>query len=166
MLEELMNRIRQFGQSSVVENPAVPNEHNEDVMREAGSSIFSGLKGLADNGDTDGISGLLEGKQNHPAMAKVENNFADNIIQKFGINGNVAKSLAAGLIPAVLASLLKRRGSGNHGGLSLQSILSSINGGGNVNQNSMLSNLGNKLGLDRDGDGDVDLKDMSGLVRK
>ncbi len=165
MLEELMNRVRQFGQSSVVENPAVPNEHNEDVMREAGSSIFSGLKGLADNGDTDGISGLLEGEQNHPAMAKVENNFADNIIQKFGINGNVAKSLAAGLIPAVLASLLKRGGSGNNGGLSLQSILSSITGGDNVNQNGMLSNLGAKLGLDKDGDGDVDLKDISGLVR-
>ena len=62
MIEELMNRIRQFGQSSVVENPAVPNEHNEDVMKEAGSSIFSGLKGLADDGDTDGISGLLEAK--------------------------------------------------------------------------------------------------------
>ena len=98
-------------------------------------------------------------------MAKVENNFADNIIQKFGINGNVAKSLAAGLIPAVLASLLKRRGSGNNGGLSLESILSSITGGGTVNQNGMLSNLGAKLGLDIDGDGDVDLTDMSRLLR-
>lgn len=160
-----MNRVRQFGQSSIVENPAVPNEHNEDVLREAGSSIFSGLQGLADNGDTEGISGLLKGKEGHPAMAQVENNFADNIMQKFGINGGVAKNLAAGLIPAVLGSLLKRPGSGNNGGLSLQSILASINGGNNVNQNGMLSNLGAKLGLDRDGDGDVDFGDITRLVR-
>ena len=170
MLEELMNKIRQFGQSTVVENPAVPNEHNEDVMREAGSSIFSGLQGLADNDDTEGISELLKGKEGHPAMTKVENNFAENIMQKFGINAGDAKNVAAGLIPAVLGSLLNRRGSGNTGGLSLQSILSSITGNNSNQQNSnhqegMLSSLGAQLGLDRDGDGDVDFKDISRMVR-
>jgi hypothetical protein len=166
MLEELMNMVRQYGHSAVVENPAIPNEHNEDVMREAGTSIFSGLQRFANNGDTDAVSGLLKGEEDHPAVAQVQNNFADNIIHKFGINGNTAKGLAASLIPTVLRSLVRRPGSGNAGGLSLQSILASITGGGNVQQSGMLGSLGAKLGLDRDGDGDVDLKDLAGMLHR
>jgi hypothetical protein len=42
--------------------------------------------------------------------------------------------------------------------------------GGHANQQSsgggMLSNMGNKLGLDRDGDGDTDLQDLIGMFRR
>jgi hypothetical protein len=166
MLEELMNMVRQYGRSAVVENPEVPNEHNEDVMRQAGTSIFSELQGLANNGDADGISSLLRGEESHPAMAQTKNNFADNIIQKFGINAGSARNLAASLIPAVLGSLLRRPGNANNNnGLSLRSIISSVTGGNNVRGNGLLSNLGVKLGLDRDGDGDVDLADMTRMAR-
>lgn len=147
MLQELMNMVRQYGQSSVVENPAVPNEYNEEVMKEAGSSIFSGLQGLAENGDTEGLSGLLEGSEKHSAMAQVENNFAENIMQKFGINGGAAKNVAASLIPAVLGALLKRPGSANNGALSLQSILASISGGNTSNQNGQRNQNGMSVHL-------------------
>jgi hypothetical protein len=165
MLEELMNMVRQYGRSAVVENPEVPNEHNEDVMRQAGTSIFSELQGLANNGDADGISSLLRGEESHPAMAQTKNNFADNIIQKFGIGRGAAQGLAASLIPTVLRSLLKRPGNPtNASAMSLPGLLSSLTGG---NQNAgMLSGLGAKLGLDKDGDGDVDMADLSRLVHR
>lgn len=170
MLEELMNMVRQFGHSTVVENPAVPNEHNEDVLKEAGSSIFSGLQQSAENGDTDAITGMLQGDANHPAVARVQQSFAEKISQKFGIDGSAAKGLAAGLIPSVLRSLLKRPGQGSGSGLSLQSIISSLTGGGanaGAQQHpGMLSTLGAKLGLDRDGDGDVDIADLTGMMHR
>lgn len=165
MLEELMNKVRQYGESLVVQNPAVPNEHNEDVLKEAGASIFSGLQGLAGKGDTNGLSGLLNGEENHPAMTDVKNNFADNITQKFGINGGTAKTLAASLIPSILGSLLKRPGSGNNAGISLESILSSVTGGGNMQQDGFLNSLGEKLGLDRNGDGRINLSDVTGMFK-
>jgi hypothetical protein len=164
MLQELMNMVRQFGHQTVVENPEVPNEHNEDVMREAGDSIFSGLQQSANNNDTESIAGLLKGEQSHPAVAKVQHNFADNIVQKFGINNGVAQGLSASLIPTVLRSLLKRPGTG--GALSL-SLLASLTGGNqNIQQNGLLGTLGAKLGLDKDGDGDVDLADLTRMVRR
>lgn len=166
MLEELMNRVRQYARSTVVENPEVPNEHNEDVMRQAGSSIFSELQGLANNNDADGLSGLLRGEESHPAMAGVKNNFADNIVQKFGINAGSAKNIAGSLIPLVLGSLLQRPGAAyDNNTLSLRSIISSVTGGNNVRGNGLLSNLGVKLGLDRDRDGDVDLADITRMAR-
>jgi hypothetical protein len=165
MFEELMNVVRQFGHSEVVENPAIPNQHNEAVMQEAGSTIFSSLKNYANSGDTDAVSGLLNGEENHPATVQVKNNFADNIIQKFGIGRGAAQGLAASLIPMVLRSLLKRPGNPtNASAMSLPGLLSSLTGG---NQNGgMLSGLGAKLGLDKDGDGDVDMADLSRLVHR
>ncbi len=165
MLEELMNKVRQYGESLVVQNPAVPNEHNEDVLKEAGASIFSGLQEFAGKGDTNGLSGLLSGEENHPAMTEVKNNFADNITQKFGINGGTAKTLAATLIPSILGSLLKRPGAGNNAGISLDSILSSLTGGGNMQQDGFLNSMGEKLGLDRNGDGRIDLSDVTGMLK-
>ncbi|MES2328755.1 MAG: hypothetical protein V4539_04065 [Bacteroidota bacterium] len=161
MLEQLMNTIRHFGQSTVVENPDIPNEHNDDVMKEAGSSIFSGLQGLADDGDADGLSNVLTGDRDHPAAQGMQNNFMDNIMRKFGINPATAGNVSSGLIPSVLGSLLRRPGNNNSNGLSLQNIISSLTGGGNnPNHQGLLSRIGSKLGLDKDGDGDVDLADI------
>ncbi len=165
MLQELMNMVRQFGHQTVVENPEVPNEHNEDVMRQAGDSIYSGLQQSANDNDTESMEGLLRGEQSHPAVEKVQHNFADNIVQKFGINSGVAQGLSASLIPSVLRSLLRRPGTG--GALSLSSLISSLTGGNQqVKQNGLLGTLGAKLGLDKDGDGDVDLADLTRMVRK
>lgn len=164
MLDQIMNKIREVGQSLVVNNTAIPNERNEDVMHEAGTSIFSALQQRAQGGDVDGLSGLLSGDQEHPAVGEVQNNFLDNIRQKFGIGGRAASSVSS-LIPTVLASLLNRSSGGNGVGMgSLQGMLASLTG--NSGQGTgMLSSLGAKLGLDKDGDGDVDLKDLSGLLR-
>jgi hypothetical protein len=38
MFEQLTNLVKQFGRDAVVNNAAVPNEHNEAVMSEASSS--------------------------------------------------------------------------------------------------------------------------------
>lgn len=163
MLDQIMNKIREVGQSLVVNNAAIPNDHNEDVMHEAGTSIFSALQHRAQGGDVDGLSGLLSGNQEHPAVGEVQNNFLDNIRQKFGIGGRAASSVSA-LIPAVLGSLLNRSGGNGAGMGSLQGMLASLTGNGQGT--GMLSSLGTKLGLDKDGDGDVDLKDLSGLLSR
>jgi hypothetical protein len=165
MLEQIMNKIREVGQSLVVDNTAIPNDRNEDVMHEAGTSIFSALQQRAQGGDVDGLSGLLSGDQEHPAVGEVQHNFLDNIRQKFGIGGRAASSVSA-LIPTVLASLLNRSSGSNGVGMgTLQGMLASLTGNGSQGT-GMLSSLGTKLGLDKDGDGDVDLKDLSGLLSR
>ena len=53
MFEQLTQLVQQFGGDAVVNNSAVPNEHNEAVMNEASSSIMSGLKNIIS--ETDGL---------------------------------------------------------------------------------------------------------------
>ena len=43
MLEQLTQLVQQYGGDAVVNNTAVPNEHNEAVIGETSNSIFAGL---------------------------------------------------------------------------------------------------------------------------
>lgn len=141
MLEELMNIIQSKGQNTVIQNPDVPNEHNDAVLQSAGGSIMDTIKGMIASGQGDQVRQLSE-NPGHPAAQQMQQNFADNIMQQFGINGGAAKGIAASLIPSVLAQL---KGADNGAGFNLSSI----------------SPMLGKTGLDKDGDGDVDLKDVT-----
>ena len=174
MLDELFNLIKQNGQQAVVENSEVPNEHNEDVMQEAQSSIVDGLSNMK---DPDQVNSLFESVQSgqaesNPAVQNISNNFAGNIMQKFGINGSTAASIASAIIPVVLAKMANRGGQGGAGGLDLGGLLGSLTGGklgGNTSSGGglggNLGSIGAKLGLDKDGDGDVDLNDLTKMFK-
>jgi hypothetical protein len=144
MLDQLMNIIQSNGQNTIVNNTDVPNEHNNAVMQSAGGSILDTIKGMIANGQGDQVTQLGDNPE-HPAARQMQQNFADNIMQKFGIDGGAAKNIAASLIPSVLAQL---KGAGAQ------------DGSGGFNLSSISSMLG-KTGLDKDGDGDVDLKDVT-----
>ncbi|MCF0063291.1 hypothetical protein MUK70_10060 [Dyadobacter chenwenxiniae] len=179
MLDELFNLIKQNGQQAVVENNEVPNEHNEAVMQEAQSSIVDGLSNIK---EPDQVNSLFESVQSghaesNPAVQQISNNFAGNIMQKFGINGGTAASIAAAIIPVVLAKMANRGGQGGAGGLDLGGLLGSLTGGrfggGNLGGSNTssgglggnLGSMGAKLGLDKDGDGDVDLNDLTKMFK-
>jgi len=175
MLEQLMQLIQQHGQQSVVENNAVPNEHNEAVMQEAQSSITAGLQQLATSGGLSQLTQMLQGGQadaSHPAVQQISGNFAQNIAQKFGINGQEAGNIASSIIPNVLGKIFNQGGTGSSGGFDIGGLLQSFTGGSNtaggVNSGGFMeqaSNIGAKLGLDKDGDGDVDLGDITKMFK-
>ena len=139
MFDQIFKMIQSQGLESVINNPAVPNEHNEGVLQAAGGSIMDTLKGMMAGGQTDQIAALA-GDPAHPAMQQMQNGFVEQMMQKFGISGDAAKNIAGSLIPSVMQQL----GQKGQGGFDLSSI------------GSMLG----KTGLDKDGDGDVDLGDV------
>ena len=147
-----MQLIQQYGQQSVVNNPEVPDEHNEGVMKEAGSAIMSVI------GSEPEKAGEILQNPDHPAVQQIQGNFVTSVMEKFGISQSAASGIAATLIPTILSTL----GSGASGsGINVQEILQSIKGGNFSN----LSSLGAKFGLDKDGDGDVDLNDVTKMFK-
>ncbi len=165
MLDQLMNIIKQHGQQAVVENSAVPNEHNEAVMQEAGSSIFGGLQQMISGGNMDQITNLLQGN-NSSAVNGLSENFAGNIAQKFGINAETAKNIAGGLIPQVLNSLKNKANDPNDKSIDLQGIISSLTSGNGSGVQNIINSVGAQFGLDKDKDGDVDLGDITKMFGK
>jgi len=122
MLEQLMQLIQQHGQQSVVENSAVPNEHNEAVMQEAQNSITAGLQQLASGGGLDQLTQTMQGGQadaSHPAVQQISGNFAQNIAEKFGINSQEAGNIASSIIPNVLGKIFNKGVQQGQGGFDI-----------------------------------------------
>lgn len=178
MFEKLMQLVQQGGQEAVVNNPAVPNDQNEAVMAEAQNAITTGLQKLSANGALDQLTQSVQNGQpldnQHPGVQQISGNFADTIMKKFGLDSGVAKTIAASMIPMILGKLMggnsNNQSGATPGGFDLGGLLSSLTEG-NANQAASsgglmdkISSIGAKFGLDKDGDGDVDLDDLKKII--
>jgi ribosome assembly protein YihI (activator of Der GTPase) len=177
MLEQLQQIVQQFSQQAVVENQAVPNEQNQAVMDEAQNTIVNGLQNLAQSGQLNNLAEQVQAGQavdtNHPAVQQLSGNLAGNLMQKFGLNNGAATGIASSLIPMVLGKILGNKSQGA-GAFDLGGLLSSLGGGAATGQAQSgfaggglmdkISNIGAQFGLDKDGDGDVDLNDIKKMI--
>ena len=170
MLEQLLNLVKEQAQGPVVDNPAVPNDQNDAVIHAATASIASGLQEEIANGNTSQVLSLLGGAgaapdPQNPVVNRISGNFVDTLLQKFNLDAGAAKQIAGTLIPSVLGSLVNKTNNPNDNSFNLQSILNSLTGG--KAQGLDLSGILGRLaggGLDKDGDGDVDLQDLMGAL--
>lgn len=182
MFDQLMELVRQNSQDQVVQNPEVPNDQNDAVMKQAAASIQQEMQARMNSGGPAELKSFFEGAQSgsveNPAVQNVQNNFMDSLTSKFGLSSGVAKTLAASLIPMLMAKFFNKTKDPNESGFDIGSILSSLTGGGQAapmgNGNAtttgggfmdQASKMGAKLGLDKDGDGDTDLSDLMAMFK-
>lgn len=151
MLENLQNLVRQYAGDTIINNPAIPNERNEEAVADASSSIVSGLKTAVANGNTDSVVNLFNGggeaALSSPVTQNIQSGFIENLINKFGLDHGKASQIAAGLIPAVLQKFVHKTNDPSDNSFDLKNILGSLTGGG---IGDMLNNFG---GNDKNGDG-------------
>ena len=169
MFEQLSELVNQFGNDAVVNNNAVPNEHNQAVLNEANSSIMDGLKGMVANGNVSDLVGLFQGNtaidSSNPVVQQLTQKFSGNLGQKFGLSNEASSGVAASLIPKVLGSLIGNAKDPNHKGFEVSDIINAIsNGQGNSGLMDAISNYGGQLGLDQNGDGKVGMDDAIAAV--
>ncbi|KAA0990065.1 hypothetical protein [Dyadobacter aurulentus] len=171
MLDQLFELIQKNGKEAIIENQAVPNEHNDAVMQVAQSAIVDGLSNLFKQGQISALSDVVKGApaESNPAVQQISDNFMGNIMERFGINGASASSIASAVIPVVINQMLSKTQSEGSNGLDLGSILANFasgnpaTGNAGISSNDLMSMLG-KFGLDKDGDGTVGLNDLSKLL--
>ncbi len=169
MIDQLLSLVNEQAQGAVVNNPAVPNEHNEAVIHAATDSIASGLQQELASGNANQVLSLLGGGANaqdpqNPVVSRISGNFMDTLLQKFNLDAGAASQIAGSLIPTVLGSLVKKSNDPNDNSFNLQGILNSLTGGQaqGLNLSGILGRFSG--GLDKDGDGDVDLQDIMGAL--
>jgi len=170
MFEQLTELVKQYGGDAIVNNPAVPNEHNEAVMDEANGSILNGLKEMAASGNIGDLAGMLSGKtpidMNNPVVAELAGKVTGNLGEKFGLSPDAAGSVAGGLIPQVLSGLVNKAKDPNQPGFNIQDIIAGISNGQGGGLMDMVTKYGGQFGLDQDGDGQVGMSDAVAAVSK
>ncbi len=172
MFEQLLDLVKGHSQESIVNNPDVPNQHNEAVQQEATNSITSTLQSLLGGGGNGAaqVLNLFSNTQNggdvsnHPVAQNMSQNLIGSLMNKFGIGGQQAGGIASMLIPMVLSKLVGGASNNNNaaaGGLNIQNIFNSLSGGktGGMDIGSLISQFGGNA-LDKNHDGRVDLADL------
>lgn len=163
MLDNLMNLVRQYAGNAVVNNPAIPNEHNEAAVQSAGSSIMSTLQNALSGGRLNEVLGFFKngGAGSHDIVQEATGNYAHDLQDKFGVNAAEAQSVANQVVPQTMNQLANKAADPSDNSFNIQNIFNQLSGGktGGLDIQGMLNRFGAGK-LDKDGDGDVDLQDL------
>jgi hypothetical protein len=167
MIEQLLQIIQQEGQEAVVNNPAVPNEHNNQVMSEAGQSIFNGLQQAMAGGGLSQITSLFSGGDggsslsslaSNPLVQNIISSFAGKLTGQYNVNADHAQQIGADLIPQVLSRLGGQVNDPSNTSIDINSVISSLTGGGTGGGD--ISSLLNKFTGGGSGDAQGGLTDL------
>ena len=100
MLEQLMNLVKEHSGEHIVNNAAIPNEHNEAAVSSVATSIFSVLQTQVANGNVNTLLQMFQGNnqqnadgtvvnaqntQGNPIMNSMISSVVGNFATKFGI---------------------------------------------------------------------------------
>jgi hypothetical protein len=137
MLEELFNLVKGSAADTVINNPDVPEEHNNEVIAEATNTVASGLRNMVAGGGLQNILSLFsnKGEQNskgllsNPIVNMMIGHFASKLMTKFNLGGNQANNVASNLIPNVMNNLINNTKDPNNSTFSIDNLLNSITGG-------------------------------------
>ena len=135
MLKELFDLVKGQATDTVINNPDVPNQYNNDVVAEATNTVASGLRNLVAGGGTQSVLSLFGGNTNkksllsNPIVSMMMGHFASKLMNKFNLGANQANNLSGNLIPNVLGTLINKSNDPNDSAFSLEKLLASITGG-------------------------------------
>ena len=162
MLEQLMSLVKEHSGEHIVNNAAVPNEHNEAAVSSVATSIFAVLQTQVANGNVGSLLQMFQGNnqqnadgtvvnaqntQGNPIMNSMISSVVGNFATKFGMNEQTATGIANSLLPTIMASFVSKTNDEKDSSFSLQGILSAVGGGDSkLDIGGILSNLfgGNK----------------------
>jgi hypothetical protein len=172
MFEQLTQLVKQFGGEAVVNNSAVPNEHNEAILDNASNSILDSLKNIASQGNgAELIGSLFQGNTaidaSNPVVQKISEQLTSSLGAKFGLSSEAASSVSESLIPNVLGSLVGTAKDPANPGFQISDVIGALtngNGGASGEIMDAISKYGAQFGLDQDGDGQVGISDAVAAV--
>lgn len=142
MLDQIFNIVKQFGQDTVVDNPDVPNEHNNEVLADATKTITSGFQNVLAGGGFQNILDLFKGGGNtgnagggiggllkNPMVTMMVGYFISKLVGKYKMAPASASNVANSLIPNALNGIINQTNDPNNAGFTLDGLIGSLTGG-------------------------------------
>jgi len=194
MLDQIVNLVKQFGQETVVNNPEIPNEYNQDVLADATSTITNGFQNVMAGGGFENTAGggfenildLFKGGANNtsgsgignlvknPIVTMMIGYFISKLVNKYRMSPASASNVANNLIPNALSGLINQTADPENPNATLDNLVGSLTGGNAIssdqenNSGFSLQNLLNQFtGGGTGSGGGLDLQDIiSNLTQK
>jgi hypothetical protein len=152
MLDQLTKLVEQHAGDAIVNNPAIPNEHNSAAIKDVASQIFSGLQSQASGGNLQNIISMFQGGSgsgltSNPVVASIISSVAGSFASKFGMSSQAAQSVASGLLPNVMNSLVTKTNNPADSSFDLGNILKSATGNSGLDVGSLIGKVAGGSGV-------------------
>ena len=154
MLENLQSLVKQYAGDAIINNPAIPNERNDEAVAATSNSIVAGLKDAVSKGNIADVTNMFSGGENAAAQSALGQNIKGNVVQemmqKYGLDQRKAGHIASTLIPVVMQKFVQKTNDPNDKSFDLNSIIRHLSGsgiGGDLLNNVTGSNDNNEEGL-------------------
>lgn len=162
MLENLINLVKEQAGDTIISNPAIPNERNDEAIETASHSIAGSLQQMISSGNVTDVMQLFNGHSatDAPAVQNISGDLTRNFMEKFGLNQQAAGSITSGILPGILGKLIHKTNDPSDNSFDLQSIFNTLTNGKaeGINIQDIFSKF--KGSLDKNGDGHTDLQDV------
>ncbi|MES2520887.1 MAG: DUF937 domain-containing protein [Bacteroidota bacterium] len=155
MLEQLMGLIQDHSQDAIVNNPAIPNEHNNDAMQTILGAITGGMQQQAQSGQGGlaGLAGLLGGQagnggaglMSNPIVVGIAQQAIGGLMQKFGMGNGAAAGIVSQVLPGVLGSMISKTNDPNDNSFNMSDIMG-VMADGKVDMNDVMNIAGKFMG--------------------
>ncbi len=146
MLEQIADLVKRFGQETVVNNPEISNDVNNDVLSEATHTITGGMQNMLAGGGLQDIismftggggnnasnkSGGIGSLMKNPMVLMMVGHFISKLVTKFKMSPEKASSVSNALIPNVVNDLVTRTqdNSPENDSFDLNDLIGSLTGG-------------------------------------
>ena len=155
MLEQLMGLIQDNSQEAIVNNPAIPNEHNNSAMQTILGAITGGMQQQAQGGEDGlaGLAGLLGGQSgtggsglmSNPIVAGIAQQAISGLMQKFGIGNGAASGIVSQVLPNVMGSMIQQTNDPNNSAFNMSDIMG-VMSDGKVDMSDIMNIAGKFMG--------------------
>lgn len=132
MFDNLLSLVKEHAGDAIVNNPAIPNEKNDEAIKTTTNSIVETLKSQVSGGNLNSLMDMFKGGNASASSvsSSVQNNVVNDLMKKLGIDNAQASGIAQKLIPTVMEKFVSKTNDPNDKSFDLNSIVSSLGGGG------------------------------------
>ena len=155
MLEQLMGLIQNNSQEAIVNNPAIPNEHNNSAMETIMGAITGGMQQHAQGGQGGmaGLAGLLGGQSgtsggglmSNPIVAGIAQQAISGLMAKFGMGNSAASGIVSQVLPGVMGSMVQQTNDPNNSAFNMSDIMG-VMADGKVDMSDIMNIAGKFMG--------------------
>lgn len=165
MLQNLLDLVKGQASDAIVNNPAIPNERNEEAIAATGNAITGGLQDMLASGGLKDVLKLFGERDaatpSNPVVQNVSGNVVQQLMDRFGLDAQSAGGIAGNIVPNVLQKLVGKTNDPADNSFDIQSLFNQLSGG--RSQGLDVQGMLSKVRLDVDGDGDTDFQDAIAL---
>jgi hypothetical protein len=150
MLDQLIKLVEQNAGKDIVQNKAIPDQHNQAAIQAVAEQIFSGLKSQASAGNVQQIAGMFQGGKasaSNPVVNQLIASVAGSVAKKFGVSSQAATSMAQSLLPTVMNQLVQKTNDPKDNSFDLGGIMKSVTGNNSFDVSSLLGGKSGGGGL-------------------